>query len=772
MKETSIVVNFADLLASISVETKLVPHLTALFEEPEGLVYEDDFNRFTKLTVNLTQIEVDYVPLYKPVRLNLSTERLKITCSIIPNSPSFALKLTLRNLVAALADSTGSLSSEPESPSQLVNVLAVSTLSVSVRFSDGLISPKFELEASNDEVVIETCSDSLAAMMNLLQYIGRSGDFPTEIPPPAMSQPQPKTAGSPTALSMDILASLEENEFVHSSGNRDLANRSNLRFVSIDDLDSGLDDGEYVQADLGSPPLSEDAGVTDDAVQVFDDEQSFMISPDHFALYGGPPSDEQDTDSRPLLQVKVKELNIIWRLFDGSDWQHPIAQEGELDFEENAETEMSTSQTDEDEDLFLESIPSHFSAKTPRTPRPKHHETRSAECRVEFRFSKINVEFEKYSDDSQRASKLSIFVRDVEVIDNVQTSLWRKFLSPLRPNSDDLPRETRSDMLTFEMINVRPNPSLPAQEEIRLKAQLLPLRLHIDQDALMFLIDFFNDGRSEPTSQSPSTSPSDESFFQLCHIYPISMKIDYKPKHVDYKSLKGGNFVEIMNFFPLDGAEMTLRDVRVTGVKGWSRLGEIVLGKWLPHVSTQVPRVVSGVSGVRSLVNLGSGIANLILLPIEQYRKDGRIVRGLQKGAKSFAKAATMETLRLGTRVAVGTQVLLEQADTLISAERDSGPARERRSKLSEQPKDLKEGIELGYRSISKNLGYAAKTILAVPMEVRQSSGTAQSVIRAVPVAVLKPMIGATEMVSKTLMGLQNSIDPNKRLQMEDKYKA
>lgn len=44
-----------------------------------------------------------------------------------------------------------------------------------------------------------------------------------------------------------------------------------------------------------------------------------------------------------------------------------------------------------------------------------------------------------------------------------------------------------------------------------------------------------------------------------------------------------------------------------------------------------------------------------------------------------------------------------------------------------------------------------------------------RAVIRAVPVAVLKPMIGATEAVSKTLMGLQNTMDPSKRMQMEDK---
>lgn len=56
-------------------------------------------------------------------------------------------------------------------------------------------------------------------------------------------------------------------------------------------------------------------------------------------------------------------------------------------------------------------------------------------------------------------------------------------------------------------------------------------------------------------------------------------------------------------------------------------------------------------------------------------------------------------------------------------------------------------------------------------MEVYEKTGTqgtVRAVIRAVPVAVLKPMIGATEAVSQTLLGLRNSIDPNKKLQTED----
>ena len=47
-----------------------------------------------------------------------------------------------------------------------------------------------------------------------------------------------------------------------------------------------------------------------------------------------------------------------------------------------------------------------------------------------------------------------------------------------------------------------------------------------------------------------------------------------------------------------------------------------------------------------------------------------------------------------------------------------------------------------------------------------------RAVIRALPVAVLKPMIGASEAVSKTLLGLRGSLDPNVRGDVEEKYKT
>lgn len=49
--------------------------------------------------------------------------------------------------------------------------------------------------------------------------------------------------------------------------------------------------------------------------------------------------------------------------------------------------------------------------------------------------------------------------------------------------------------------------------------------------------------------------------------------------------------------------------------------------------------------------------------------------------------------------------------------------------------------------------------------------GPVRSVIRAVPIAVLKPMIGATEAISKTLLGLHNTLDPDIRHDNDAKYK-
>ena len=57
------------------------------------------------------------------------------------------------------------------------------------------------------------------------------------------------------------------------------------------------------------------------------------------------------------------------------------------------------------------------------------------------------------------------------------------------------------------------------------------------------------------------------------------------------------------------------------------------------------------------LANLGSGAADLVLLPLRQYKKDGRVGVGLVRGASSFARKAVVETIGAASRVVGGAQV-------------------------------------------------------------------------------------------------------------------
>ena len=176
-------------------------------------------------------------------------------------------------------------------------------------------------------------------------------------------------------------------------------------------------------------------------------------------------------------------------------------------------------------------------------------------------------------------------------------------------------------------------------------------------------------------------------------------------------------------------------------VTGWPKLFEMLNDLWTPDVkATQLAEVISGVAPIRSIVNVGSGVADLILLPIAQYKKDGRIVRGLQKGATAFVKSTAIEAVKMGAKLATGTQVILEQAEGILGGEFEVPVTTETLqmpvgedfssesdstdiiSKYAQQPMDLKEGIQSAVKSLQKNLSSAAQTILAVPMEVYERS--------------------------------------------------
>ncbi|KAG6876556.1 hypothetical protein C0993_002318 [Termitomyces sp. T159_Od127] len=652
-----------------------------------------------------------------------------------------------------------------------------------------------------------------------------------------------------------------------------------LRELNDDDLvefDLEESNAGYPDKTLGVGVISKVGGETIKMLR----PEGIKVTENYFLTV--PPQTIDDNYGETTFQLRVKNSDISLLLYDGYDWiktrktieneveemrrrlarirqlvasgqvQDPSAEDtGALLFNsiyigldrdvEGLEPGAIIAAIDEElqEDVETGSQSSWQSLKSPVPGKPRSQSARlhgkrlvrSRSPSMEFCFLGLEVSVDQYVPDATLVSRTFVTVRDTEILDHIKTSTWKKFLTELRSDSRGNVRETDSDMVRFELLIVRPVPGHFATEA-RLRAKLLPLRLYVDQDAVDFLKFFFS---FKDPHTTPAPHPGGEEIYfrewrplrhtslqfslaESAEIFPIDLKLDYKPRRVDYRALREGRTIELMNFFHFDGAEMTLRHITLAGVRigildlvqsdlillsskitGWPTLGQLLNDLWTPDVkATQLVEVISGVAPIRSAVNVGSGVADLVLLPIAQYKKDGRIVRGVQKGATAFVKSTAMEAIKLGARLATGTQVILEQAEGVLGGqfnypittetvsigigddfaqsenEEDHNDPVDVISKYAQQPADLKEGVQSAYKSLRRNINSAAQTILAVPMEIYERSGSegpARSVIRAVPIAVLKPMIGASEAVSKTLLGLRNTLDPDIRHENEAKYK-
>ncbi|CAG8459179.1 6978_t:CDS:10 [Ambispora leptoticha] len=813
IKETNLTLSINGItLRFDSLDPKWPQDLARLFQGPELIPYVD-IPTHTKLIVSISESSIDYIPKDIPARMVVVLENLKASSTLMLDVPLYTIKLISQNTDLFVVDDVMVLNEKLLSSRLgngvvnakkywktvgLAHAANVNFADISLRINKGEIVPKFEIILTNETLTIETCADSFHTLLSLINHIASNNKSPENKP-----EKHPKATSIPT----NVFDNLDEEAFKPPSstsnttkeasvGTSDLTimdeyysmddsqvitpNENNMVYKDeFNDVPKTLDFEESEESD-GSEE-SEELGDKECGILLMDKEMrdlSLNLVENYFSIPTASELEEVKEDlPKSLTRIRIRDFNLVWKLYDGYDWEEtrttvseniahaksqakqqsadsaetvtgsdpnsnrpispldseassffdrlymgPTYRHSDYEGSSQAASEIDYTVDDrsdisslvgsglraENEHLSRRDSGSRKTADPSRSTRSRPKLGRSKASKLDIRLEKMNLEFDIFPEDDQLAFRLLLSVRDVEILDNIKTSAWRKFLSHMRAENDTSPRETKSNMVRIELQCVRPVPTEPS-EEFRLKTRLLPLRFHIDQDALNFIIRFFS--FQATSSKIPVSKSEDDTYIQYFEIQPIIMKIDYKPKHIDYTNLKEGNLVELMNFFHFDSADMTLSSVKLRGVKGWKRLFEELGAAWLPYIkNTQVPNVVSGVAPIRSLVNLGSGVADLILLPIEQYKKDGRIVRG----------------------------------------------------------------IEEAYKSLQKNLGTAAHTIFAVPMEVYEKTGTqgsVKAVIRAVPVAVLKPMIGASEAISKTLLGLRNTIDPNKLPQMEDKYK-
>uniref|UniRef100_A0A671U921 Autophagy related 2B n=1 Tax=Sparus aurata TaxID=8175 RepID=A0A671U921_SPAAU len=720
----------------------------------------------TTLHLHLWSCSLDYRPLYLPLRSLLVVETFSISSSVSLDHSSSTLRIILDEAALFLSDKSNAVS--VNLARDYVQVVDMGTLELRITAVkpgvDGKLSePRFELRCSSDVIHIRTCSDSCAALMNLIQYVASYGDL---LPP---AEPEAKHSSTTQRAKVSCDEQNQDHDaprsdlflFPDESGNFNQEPSPTYPMLHsplitpVPNLAQETDDFCILETpgSRGEPVVKQ---LTSDPVEIKDD---YFSQP----LEGSDSSRGAMNFPIPEVRYLIKEISVIWHLYGGKDF-------GSATFTAS---------------------PARSRGQAKASGRAGGGRGRNPDVLMEIQLSKVRFQHEVYPQSQlasgpamdQPVSRQVFIVQDLEIRDRLATSQMNKFLYLY--SSKEMPRKAHSNMLTVKALHMCPE-SGQTPQECCLRVSLMPLRLNIDQDALFFLKDFFASLATEveffsPPAQEGKSQNSDPvrcylSEFRFTSEVPI--RLDYHGKHV---SMEQGTFAGIIiGLTQLNCSELKLRRLCYRqGLLGVDKLFSYAINEWLNDIKkNQLPGLLGGVGPIHSLVQLVQGFRDLVWLPIEQYRKDGRIVRGFQRGTASFGTSTAMAALELTNRMVRTIQAAAETAYDMVSPvpdERDTKRIKRfTHYGLAHQPVDLREGVAKAYTVVKEGITDTALTIYDTATrehEQRGMTGAVGGVLRQLPPAVVKPLIMATEATSNVLGGMRNQIHPDARQEESQKWR-
>lgn len=53
--------------------------------------------------------------------------------------------------------------------------------------------------------------------------------------------------------------------------------------------------------------------------------------------------------------------------------------------------------------------------------------------------------------------------------------------------------------------------------------------------------------------------------------------MDYQPRAINVNALQNGDYLELLNLFPLEGVQLTFKKLLLTGLSGWDGAAQLLL---------------------------------------------------------------------------------------------------------------------------------------------------------------------------------------------------
>lgn len=164
------------------------------------------------------------------------------------------------------------------------------------------------------------------------------------------------------------------------------------------------------------------------------------------------------------------------------------------------------------------------------------------------------------------------------------------------------------------------------------------------------------------------------------------------------------------------------------------------------------------------------GIKDLIWMPIDQYRRDKRLVRGLQRGASSFSASTAMATLDLANRFVTLIQSAAQFAHDVVTPP-TPGHRQQNLNAMNAQPRDLREGMAAAYAVMREGLHDTVRGVANAGMGAEDMSAAIGEVVRQIPSTLVRPLIHASQATSNVLVGMRNQLTPEARKDDHEKWK-
>ncbi|KAM9377347.1 autophagy-related protein 2 homolog A [Pholidichthys leucotaenia] len=556
-------------------------------------------------------------------------------------------------------------------------------------------------------------------------------------------------------------------------------------------------------------------------------QEPIKIKEDHFSRPRGSTDLLRAPSGFPVPQSRVvlREISAVWHLYGGKDFGgKPMSA-----YSQTVTRGRSVS-------FGVRGSPSHaVPATRPQNSwRVAGGSGRQHSVLMEIQLTKVSFQHESYPvpvvgqegegsfgvgpGGEQPISRQVFIVQELEIRDRLASSQFNKFLYLY--SSESMPRRTHSSMLTMKALQVYPESGLGGPECI-LHVSLLPLRLNVDQDALFFLKDYFSNlaslinpylpidpatevktdpsqkppedpetasglgpdltasvetTYSEQSSSSAGSSSSSEQpiyFREFRFTFEVPIKLDYQGKNVN---IEHGTFIGILiGLAQLNCSELKLKRLCCRhGLLGIDKVIQYAINEWLTDIKkNQISGLLGGVGPMHSIVQLFHGVKDLFWLPIEQYRRDGRIIRGLQRGATSFGTLTASAALELGNRIVLVMKATAETVYDIVSPTPPlnrfaitEGRAPSTRPRRTAQPADLREGVAKAYDTVREGVIDTAQTLCDVASrghEQKGIPGVVGGLLRQIPPTAVRPLIVASEATSNLLGGMRNQIKPDAR---------